>query len=65
MSDVMNTMALVFGTLLVLKKIAEMEIPHYVRTVVLTVIITCFVLYLGLAFSASSYFDCAFHDCVF
>ena len=44
MSDVLNEIALAFGVLLVLKKVAEMERYHNERVMVITVVLCILVL---------------------
>jgi hypothetical protein len=65
MLGALNIIAIVFGVLLMLKKVAEMDLPYYVRVVGLTVIITCVALYLLPLIAADLNYGCAFADCSF
>jgi hypothetical protein len=58
MSDAVNTIALVFGVLLLLKKVVNMDRFHYLRVFLITVTISCLLLYLFLWYSLGGDFDC-------
>lgn len=58
MFSAVNTMALLFGTILVLKKIADMDLPHYVKVVVLTTIISGVAWYFYAVFSMLIQSEC-------
>ena len=68
MSDVLNDIALAFGVLLVLKKVAEMERYHNERVMVITVVLCIFVLvfFVGFTLGNLGYYDCVLYlSCAF